>query len=383
VDDGKIHGQIRLWILFFHSHQKSLVLGGNTMLYQTIELITDLDSKAMEKAQKRLDSLIKPPGSLGVLEEIAVHLAGITGNPIPRIKEKTVIIMAGDHGVVEEGVSIASSAVTAQMMQAFINGTSGIGVLARHAGARLVVVDVGVLTPVTFPGVVQRKVRAGTGNIAKGPAMSREEAIAALEVGIEVANSEINAGSNLLATGDMGIGNTTPSSAILAVFGGYTPEEATGRGTLVNDEVMKLKISAIKRALNINRPDPEDALDVLAKVGGLEIAGLAGVILGAAARRVPVLIDGFITTAAALVACKLQPKARNYMIASHLSGEQGHRLLLDLLDLRPVVHLQMRLGEGTGAALTMSLVEAATKIMHEMASFDEAGVSLDEDKIMK
>lgn len=369
---------------YFSPAAKIFNLGGNTMLYQTIELITDLDLEAMEKAQKRLDSLIKPPGSLGVLEEIAVRLAGITGNPRPRIKEKTVIIMAGDHGVVEEGVSIASSAVTAQMMQAFINGTAGIGVLARHAGARLVVVDVGVLTPVTFPGVVQRRVRAGTGNIATGPAMSREEAIAALEVGIEIANSEIDAGSSLLATGDMGIGNTTPSSAILAVFGGYTPEEATGRGTLVNDEVMKLKISAIKRALIINRPDPKDALDVLAKVGGLEIAGLAGVILGAAARRVPVLIDGFITTAAALVACKLQPKARSYMIASHLSGEQGHRLLLDLLDLRPVVHLQMRLGEGTGAALTMSLVEAATKIMHEMASFDEAGVSgLEEDKILK
>jgi len=354
------------------------------MLYQTIKQIGDLDRKAMEEAQKRLDSLIKPPGSLGVLEEIAVRLAGITGKAKPRVQGKSVIVMAGDHGVVDEGVSVAPREVTVQMMQAMVNGVAGIGVLAKHAAARLVVVDVGVLTPVALPGVVQRKVRAGTGNIAAGPAMSRDEAVQALEVGIEVAQSEIDAGSNLLATGDMGIGNTTPSSAILAAFGGYTAEEATGRGTMVNDEVMKLKISAIARALAKNRPDPEDALDVLAKVGGLEIAGLAGVILGAAARRTPVLIDGFITTAAALVAFKLQPKSRQYMIASHLSGEQGHRLMLDLLDLRPVIHLQMRLGEGTGAALTISLVEAATKIMREMASFDEAGVSdLEEDKILK
>jgi nicotinate-nucleotide--dimethylbenzimidazole phosphoribosyltransferase len=270
------------------------------------------------------------------------------------------------------------------MMQAMVNGVAGIGVLASHAAARLVVVDIGVYTPVTIEGVLQRKVKAGAGNIAVGPAMSREEAVQALEVGIEVAQAEIDAGSNLLATGEVGIGNTTPSSAILAAFGGYTAEEATGRGTFVNDEVLKLKISAIARALANNRPDPDDALAVLAKVGGLEIAGLAGVILGAAARRVPVLIDGFITTAAALVAYKLQPKAREYMIASHLSGEQGHRRMLELLDLRPVIHMQMRLGEGTGAALTMHLVEAATKIMWEMASFDEAGVSdLEEDKILK
>lgn len=354
------------------------------MLYQTINQIEDLDRKSMEEVQKRLDSLIKPPGSLGVLEEMAVRLAGITGKARPGVEGKAVIVMAGDHGVVEEGVSIAPSEVTAQMMHAMVNGTAGIGVLAKHAAARLVVVDVGVYTTVAIPGVVQRKVRAGAGNIAVGPAMSREEAVKALEVGIEAARAEIDAGSNLLAVGEVGIGNTTPSSAILAAFGGYTAEQATGRGTFVNDEVLKLKISAIARALAHNRPDPDDALDVLAKVGGLEIAGMAGVILGAAARRVPVLIDGFITTAAALVAYKLQPKTREYMIASHLSGEQGHRLMLQLLNLQPVVHMQMRLGEGTGAVLTMHLVEAATKIIWEMASFDEAGVSeLEEDKILK
>lgn len=354
------------------------------LLKKTISEIGDLDQTAMDQAQKRMDSLIKPPGSLGVLEEIAVLLAGITGDPRPVIEGKTVIIMAGDHGVVAEGVSVAPQEITVQMLPAFLGGTAGIGVLAKHAGARVVVVDVGVAAPVDFPGVQQRKVRAGAGNIAKGPAMSAAEAVQALEVGIQVAFEEIEQGAGLLATGDMGIGNTTPSSAILAAFGGYTAEEVTGRGTLVNDQVMKVKIEAINRALAINRPDPSNGLDVLSKVGGLEIAGLAGVILGAAARRTPVLIDGFITTAAALVACKLQPKARQYMIASHLSGEQGHRMMLELLHLSPLIHLNMRLGEGTGAALTMHLVEASTKILHEMASFDEAGVSdLEDDKILK
>ncbi len=354
------------------------------LLEKVTNEIGDLDQRSMERAQKRLDSLIKPPGSLGVLESIAIRLAGITGKPSPEIKNKAIIIMAGDHGVVAEGVSVAPPEITAQMMPAFLTGVAGIGVLAKHAGARVVVVDVGVAVPVSFPGILQRKVKAGTGNIAAGPAMSREEAIKALEVGIEVAQSEIDQGADLLATGDMGIGNTTPSSAILAAFGGYTAEEVAGRGTLVNDQVMKIKMESIKRALEINRPDPGDGLDVLAKVGGLEIAGLAGVILGSAARRVPVLIDGFITTVAAMVACKLQPKVRDYIIASHLSGEQGHRLMLELLDLSPVIHLNMRLGEGTGAALTMHLVEASLKIMKEMASFDEAGVSeLEEEKILK
>ena len=353
------------------------------LLEKTLGQIGDLDQTAMEKAQKRLDSLIKPPGSLGILEEIAVRLAGITRNPCPQLGKKTVIIMAGDHGVVEEGVSVAPQEITVQMLPAFIAGSAGIGVLAKHAGARIVVVDVGVAAPVDIPGVLQRKVRAGTGNIAVGPAMSREEAVQALEVGIQVALDEIDSGAGLLATGDMGIGNTTPSSAILAAFGGYSAEEVAGRGTLVNDQVMKVKIDVINRALETNKPDREDGLDVLSKVGGLEIAGLAGVMLGAASRRVPVLIDGFITTAAALVACKIQPKAREYIIASHLSGEQGHRLMLEQLGLTPVVHLNMRLGEGAGAALTMHLIEASTKIIHEMASFDEAGVSdLEEDKIL-
>ncbi|MCL6635677.1 MAG: nicotinate-nucleotide--dimethylbenzimidazole phosphoribosyltransferase, partial [Peptococcaceae bacterium] len=237
---------------------------------ETLAAIGELDRGAMEAAQARLDSLIKPPGSLGVLEELAVRLAGITGNPRPVIRDKAVIVMAGDHGVVSEGVSIAPQDITWQMLPAFIDGVSGIGVLARHAGARVVVVDVGVAVPVDTPGVLSKKVRPGAGNIAVGPAMTREEAVKAIEAGIEVAGAEIDRGADLLALGDMGIGNTTPSSAILAVFGSYTGKEVAGRGTLVNDEILNKKINVIDRALLVNRPDPNDGLDVLSKVGGLE-----------------------------------------------------------------------------------------------------------------
>lgn len=353
------------------------------LLEKTIGEIGELDAEAMRKAKERLDSLIKPPGSLGRLEELAVQLAGITGRERPRLGNRVVILMAGDHGVVEEGVSAAPQEITHQMLPAFVRGVAGIGVLARLAGARLVVVDVGVAAPVAYPGVRVEKIRAGTGNIARGPAMTREEAVRALEVGIAVAQEEIEKGAGVVALGDMGIGNTTPSAAILAALSGCSAEEATGRGTLVNDEVLRRKIEAVERALAVNRPDPGDALDVLAKVGGLEIAGLAGVALGAAARRVPVLLDGFITTAAAMIAARLAPQSRSYMIASHLSGEQGHRLMLEYLDLKPALYMEMRLGEGTGAALAMHLLEAAGRVINEMASFSEAGVSeLEEDRLL-
>jgi len=354
------------------------------MLEETIQEIGGLDEEAMQKAQERLDSLIKPPKSLGRLEELAVLLAGITGDPRPKIKERTVIVMAGDHGVVEEGISVAPREVTLQMLPAFLKGVAGIGVLSRLAGARLVVVDVGVASSVKIPGVLDYKVRCGTGNIARGPAMTREEAIRALEAGITVAREEIERGADLLALGDMGIGNTTPSSAILTVLSGCPAEVATGRGTLVNDEIWRRKVRVVERAIAVNRPDPKDGLDVLAKVGGLEIAGLVGVVLGAAAQRKPVLLDGFITTAAAMIAAKLAPGARQFMLATHLSAEKGHGLMLQLLGLKPMLHLEMRLGEGTGAVLGMHLVEAAARIINEMWSFREAEVSdLIEEKIMK
>lgn len=354
------------------------------VLEQTVKAIGGLDRGAMKKAGERLDGLIKPPGSLGILEDIAVQIAGITGRSRPQLADKAVIVMAGDHGVVEEGVSVAAQEVTAQMLPAFVKGVAGIGVLARYTGARLVVVDVGVAVPVSYPGVLQKKVKAGTANISLGPAMTREEAVKAVETGIEVAFEEMEKGAGLLALGDMGIGNTTASSAILAAIGGYDAALVTGRGTLVNDEVLMRKERAVRRALEINQPDPEDGLDVLSKVGGLEIGALAGVILAAAARRVPVVLDGFITTAAALIAQKLAPQCRDYMIASHLSEERGHRLMLELLGLSPVIHLRMRLGEGTGAALAILLIEAALKLLNEMATFEEARVTLlDGEKILK
>lgn len=353
------------------------------LLKKTIEMIGDLDDLSMKKARQKVDSLIKPPGSLGRLEELAVQLAGIQGRAVPSVQKKTVVVMAGDHGVIEEGVSVAPQEITLQMLSAFTGGVAGIGVLSRLAGAGLVVVDMGVAGKVEDPAVLDFKVRAGTGNIAAGPAMTREEAVRALEAGITVAAGEIEKGADLLATGDMGIGNTTPSSAILAVMAGISPEEATGRGTLVNDEVLEKKVQAVKRAIAVNSPDAGDGVDVVAKVGGLEIAGLAGLILGAASRKVPVIIDGFISTAAAIIACAIAGKARNYIIPSHLSGEQGHRLMLDYLDMKPMLHLDMRLGEGTGAALAMNIVEAACRIASEMASFEQAGLSdLEEDKIL-
>ncbi|RDV82494.1 nicotinate-nucleotide--dimethylbenzimidazole phosphoribosyltransferase [Ammonifex thiophilus] len=354
------------------------------LLAETCARIGDLDREAMAWAQARLDQLLKPPGSLGRLEELAVQLAGITGDPLPAIKDKCVIVMAGDHGVVAEGVSAAPQEITYQILPHFLQGTAGIGVLARHVGARLVVVDVGVARPVSFPGVLVRKVRAGTGNIARGPAMSREEALQAIGVGIEVATEEVRKGASLIATGDMGIGNTTPSSAILSAFTGLPAEETVGRGTLVNDTVLQKKREVVARSLAVNRPDPSDPLDVLAKVGGLEIAGLAGVILGAAAHRVPVLLDGFITGAAALVAAGLCPRVRQFLIASHLSQEKAHRHMLRHLGLRPLLDFDLRLGEGTGAALAMPLVEAACKILKEMATFSEARVAaMHEDKLLR
>lgn len=346
------------------------------LLEETLERIGSLYEEPMQEAKKRLDSLIKPPQSLGRLEELAIQLAGITGNPRPKVNNKTVIVMAGDHGVVEEGVSAALQEVTWQMLPNFLKGVAGIGVLSRLAGARLVVVDVGVAAPVNLPGVLNYKVRYGTGNIAKGPAMTREEAVKALEAGIEVAQNEIKQGADILALGDMGIGNTTPSSAILAALSSCKVEEATGRGTLVSDKILERKAKVVKQALEVNCPAPEDGLDVLAKVGGLEIAGLAGVILGGAASRVPVLLDGFITTAAAMVAVKLKPSSKQFMIASHLSAEKGHALMLEYLGLTPMLYMNMRLGEGTGAVLGMYLVEAAARIINEMLSFDEAAVSV-------
>jgi nicotinate-nucleotide--dimethylbenzimidazole phosphoribosyltransferase len=340
-----------------------------------LPLIPAPDLEAAAAARARQDALTKPPGSLGRLEDLSIQLAAATGSPRPAVARKAVIVMAADHGVAAEGVSAYPAEVTPQMVLNFARGGAAINVLARQAGARVIVVDIGVAADLDHPAVQNRKIARGTRNMARGPAMTREQAQAAIYEGIDVAQAEAARGLDLAATGDMGIGNTTASAAIIAAVTGRPAADVTGRGTGVDDAGLARKIAVIERALAVNQPNPDDPLDVLSKVGGLEIGGLAGVIVGAAARRVPVVIDGFIAGAAALIADRLCPDVRPYLIAGHQSVEIGHRAALDHLGLRPLLDLNLRLGEGTGAVLAFHLIEAAARILNEMATFTEAGVS--------
>jgi len=345
-------------------------------LQNLISKIQPLDKKAMDAARARQDDLTKPRGSLGQLESLSIRMAGITGQVMPKIEHKVVIVMAGDHGVTAEGVSAYPSEVTPQMVFNFLMGGAAINVLARHIGARVVIVDMGVATEMQpHPDLVDKKVALGTQNIAVGPAMTPQQALQAIEAGASVVTAELEKGLDILATGDMGIGNTTPSAAIAAALTGRSPEEIVGRGTGVDDAGLQRKISAVQRALEVNQPDAADGLDILTRVGGFEIAGLVGAILAAVAHRKPVVIDGFISTAAAMIAVSLAPQVKDYLISAHRSQELGHQIMLEWLGLDPLLDLQLRLGEGTGAVLAMSLVEAACKILSEMATFSEAGVS--------
>ena len=345
-------------------------------LEQALREIKPLDEKAMVAARARQDTLTKPLGSLGRLEELSTKLAGIRGEPIPRINHKAIVTMAADHGVVAEGVSAYPQAVTPQMVLNFLRGGAGINVLGRHVGARIIVVDMGVASDIEpHTALVSRKIAYGTQNMARGPAMSREQAIRSIEVGLEIVKEEVKKGLDIVGTGDMGIGNTTPSSAITAAMTGEKVAKVTGRGTGLDDRQLAHKVEVIERALRVNQPNPDDTIDVLGKVGGFEIGGLCGVILGAAAYRIPVVIDGFVSGAAALIAVGLSPTAKDYLIASHCSVEIGHKAILKYLGLKPILDLELRLGEGTGAALGIFLVEAAAKVLAEMATFAEAGVS--------
>lgn len=347
-----------------------------TDIVRLIELVPPLDRNAMQLARERLDRLTKPRGSLGRLEELAVQLAGITGRVRQRLARKTVVLMAADHGVVAEGVSAYPQAVTAQMVLNFLNGGAAINVLARQVGARVLVVDMGVAAALPdHPDLVSRTIAPGTNNIARGPAMTPAQAQRAIAAGREIAAREIERGATLLATGDMGIGNTTPSSALAAVLLERPVQAVTGRGAGLDDAGLRRKIDVIERALAVNQPDASEPLDVLAKLGGFEIAGLVGVILGAAAERVPVVLDGLVSGAAALVACRLRPELRELLLASHRSVEPAHGLILESLGLRPLLDLELRLGEGTGAALAMPLIESALAVLSEMATFEEAGVA--------
>lgn len=348
-----------------------------TKLNEILKKVKAVDKSTYEITQKRLDNLTKPKDSLGRLEEFAKRIVAITGKEKPDLSRKIIITMAGDHGVTEEGISAYPKEVTAQMVYNFLRGGAGINVLANHIGARVVVVDMGVAEELQYhPDLVVKKVAKGTYNFTKGPAMTKEQALRSLEAGIEVVEEIINStGAGIIGTGEMGIGNTTASSAITAVITGKPVLDVTGRGTGIDDDTFNRKVNVIKKALDINKPNPNDAIDVLAKVGGFEIGGLAGVTLACAASRIPVVIDGFISSASALIAVKIKPEVKDYIFAAHSSVEIGHKAILENIGQEPILNLKMRLGEGTGAVLGMSLIEAGVKILNEMASFDEAGVS--------
>ena len=342
----------------------------------SLPTIPAVDLAAREAALRRQDTLTKPPGSLGRLEEIGAQLAAISGQARPTVARKAVVVMAADHGVAREGVSAYPPEVTAQMVLNFLRGGAAINVLARQAGARVVVVDMGVAGELpAHANLEHRKIGAGTRSMTAGPAMTRAQAEAAIAAGIAVFEGQFAQGLDVVATGDMGIGNTTASAAIVSVMTGLPVAKVTGRGTGVDDAGLQRKIAAIERAIALNRPDAADALDVVAKVGGFEIAGIAGLIIGAASRRVPVVIDGFISGAGALIAAGLEPKVKPYLFAGHRSVEIGHHAALEHLGLRPLLDLDLRLGEGTGAVLAFHLLEAAARILSEMATFAEASVS--------
>ena len=347
-----------------------------------VEGIEPASADWRRQARDYLSNLAIPLWSLGQLLDLAEQLAAIKQTLKPSVRNKVVVAMAGDHGVVDEGVSTCPQEVTPQMVYNFVAGGAGINAIAGVAGARVVVVDMGVvadLDELARQGkIISCKIGRGTGNMARGPAMTREQAVQSLEAGIGVAGQLVKEGAELLGTGDMGIGNTTPSSAVLAALTGLPAREVTGRGTGIDDQTLARKIGAIERGLELNRPDPGDPVDVLAKVGGFEIGGIAGVILGAAYFKVPVVVDGFISTAGALLAKRLAPPAVDYMIAAHRSMEVAHWHMLQELGLRPLLDLDMRLGEGTGAALAMNIVEAAARVIGEMLTFEAAGVARNE-----
>ena len=339
-------------------------------------IIPPIDEQKREEAAARQYELTKPRGSMGDLEDLSIDIAGMTGQIAPDLANRTVFLMAADHGIAREGVSPYPSEVTAQMVMNFLNHGAAINVLTKQSHSGVLIVDIGVASD--FPeceGLIRRKVAYGTANMLKGPAMTVEQAEAALQVGMDVLNEAADRGLQMAAIGEMGIGNTTSASAITAVLCGKPVSEVTGRGTGLDDEGLQKKIAIIEQVLENRKPDPKDPMDVLCKVGGLEIAGMAGVAIAAASRRIPLVMDGLISTAAAVLADALVPGVRNYLIAGHRSPEIGHRWLLEKVGKKPLLQLNMRVGEGTGAALAFNLVDAANNILRDMATFASAGIS--------
>jgi nicotinate-nucleotide--dimethylbenzimidazole phosphoribosyltransferase len=341
-----------------------------------IAAIKPLNEAVFQQANERLANQARPAGSLGILEPAAARLAAIFGSLDVRLDNKVIVTCAGDHGVTEEGVSLFPQEVTAQMVFNFVNQGASINVLAKHAGARVKVADLGVnfdFDP-ALP-IFHKKVGKGTANFAQVPAMSREAAIRSIEAGLEIVDELLEEGPvDILGTGDMGIGNTTPSSAVIAAFSGIAVDELTGRGTGIGDAALANKIRVIEDALALHRPDPNDPLDVLTKVGGFEIGGLAGLVIGAAAAGIPVVCDGLIATVGALIGCELAPTARAYLFASHRSVEVGHGYMHAHLGVEPLLDLKFRLGEGTGAAVAMELLDAATRILCDIKTFEEVAI---------
>lgn len=339
-----------------------------------LDKILPLDEKAMIAAQARLDSLTKPLGSLGTLEEIIVRLSGINYTAFPQADNKAIVIMCADNGVVEEGVSSCPKSVTASVTENFTRGITGINVLSRLTNSRLVIVDMGVDAEITNSRILNKKIRRGTWNIGKGPAMTRGEAVKCILTGIELVKELKDQGINMLATGEMGIGNTSTSSAVAAMLTDEPVEKMVGVGSGLSKAALDNKIHVIKKAININRPEKNDPMDVLAKVGGFDIAGLAGCFLGAAVYRVPIMIDGFISAAAALTAVRIHSGVRNFIFPSHGSAEPGNELIMKALDMEPMLNLKMRLGEGSGAALGLQLIDSAIAAYTGMGSFDDAEI---------
>jgi len=347
------------------------------LLERTIAAISPLDADAMRAAEARQLQLTKPPKALGRLETLSIQLAGIQGKEQPVIEDKAIAVMAADHGVVAEGVSAFPAEVTPAMVVNMVHGGAAINVIGRHVGARVVVTDLGVNADLGDADIRHDKIRMGTANMAQGPAMTRDEAVRAIESGIRLVEEELEKGLDIICTGEVGIGNTTAASAVISVLSGEAAARVTGRGTGITQEALIGKVTTIEKAIAVNQPDRLDPVDVLAKVGGLDIAGMTGVFLGGAAHRVPVVMDGFISAAAALAAVRLCHECVDYILPSHVSIEVGHQVVLEELGLVPLFDLQMRLGEGTGAALSMSIIEASARILSEMATFESAGVAGD------
>lgn len=345
------------------------------MLYEeALSLIRGLNTDIIKKVQTRLDNLTKPLGSLGRLEDIVKQLSGITGELFPKVEKKVVIIMCADNGVADEGISSCPKSITSAVTQNFMKGITGINILARHSGADITVVDIGVDDDINCNGILKRKIRKSTWNFTKGPAMTRNEAIKAIEIGIDTVAMLHKKGADLLGTGEMGIGNTCTSSAVAAVLTGEDIENMVGKGSGLTKDGLENKINIVKKAIALNNPDPCDPVDVLSKVGGFDIAGLTGCFIGAAIFRIPILIDGFISGTAALAAVKIHPEVKNFIFPSHDSAEPGHKKIMEAIGFEPLLNLDMRLGEGTGAALAFHIIDAAVAAYTEMGTFEDATI---------